>query len=85
MCRRCDLLYSNPQSARERSSAHDPSRGVSVVVGVRLPVARNQALHLPTTDVGLELTSADVIHSFWIAGMKDAVERPFQARRTRLI
>jgi heme/copper-type cytochrome/quinol oxidase subunit 2 len=40
-----------------------------------LGVRTSNALYLPSgTDVQLELVSADVIHSFWIAGMKDSVD-----------
>ncbi len=39
-----------------------------------LGVKTSDVLHVPSaTNVRLELASADVIHSFWIDGMKDAV------------
>jgi cytochrome c oxidase subunit 2 len=48
-----------------------------------LSVRTSDVLYLPSsTDVQLELRSSDVIHSFWIAGMKDSVEIiPGKARR----
>lgn len=40
-----------------------------------LGVKTSDVLYLPSrTDVRLELNSGDVIHSFWIAGMKNSVE-----------
>jgi cytochrome c oxidase subunit 2 len=42
-----------------------PSVGVKTSDVLRVPSA---------TNVRLELASADVLHSFWILGMKDAVE-----------
>lgn len=40
-----------------------------------LGVRTSDVLYLPSTkEVRLELSSADVIHSFWIVGMKDAVD-----------
>ncbi len=39
-----------------------------------LGIKTSDVLYLPSaTNVRLELASADVIHSFWIAGMKDPV------------
>jgi heme/copper-type cytochrome/quinol oxidase subunit 2 len=40
-----------------------------------LGIKTSDVLYVPSaTNVRLELASADVIHSFWIAGMKDAVD-----------
>jgi heme/copper-type cytochrome/quinol oxidase subunit 2 len=40
-----------------------------------LGVRTSDVLHLPSgKDVQLELSSGDVIHSFWILGMKDSVQ-----------
>jgi heme/copper-type cytochrome/quinol oxidase subunit 2 len=40
-----------------------------------LGIKTSDVLYLPTaTNVRLELASADVIHSFWVDGMKDAVD-----------
>lgn len=40
-----------------------------------LGVRTSDVLYLPSaTDVQLELSSGDVIHSFWIAGMNDSVD-----------
>jgi cytochrome c oxidase subunit II len=40
-----------------------------------LGVRTSDVLYLPSTkDVRLELSSADVIHSFWIVGMKDPID-----------
>ena len=68
--------------------AHGQSGRASVVVGIRLPVARHQDQRclVPShaTNVRLELASADVIHSFWVDGMKDAVDI-FPVRRAHLI
>jgi heme/copper-type cytochrome/quinol oxidase subunit 2 len=49
-------------------------------------VRTSDVLYLPSaTDVQLELVSGDVIHSFWIAGMKKAVDIiPGKARRLDL-
>ena len=40
-----------------------------------LGIKTSDVLYVPSaTDVRLELASADVIHSFWIAGMKESVD-----------
>jgi heme/copper-type cytochrome/quinol oxidase subunit 2 len=40
-----------------------------------LGVRTSDVLYLPSaTNVRLELTSADVIHSFWVAGMKESID-----------
>lgn len=42
-----------------------------------LGIKTSDVLYLPSaTNVRLELASADVIHSFWIAGMKESVDIP---------
>ena len=42
-----------------------------------LGVKTSNVLYLPTaTNIRLDLASADVIHSFWIAGMKESVDIP---------
>jgi heme/copper-type cytochrome/quinol oxidase subunit 2 len=48
-----------------------------------LGIRTSNVLYLPSdTDVNLELVSGDVIHSFWIQGMKDSVDViPGQPRR----
>jgi cytochrome c oxidase subunit 2 len=49
-----------------------------MVAGIRLPslgIKTSNALYIPsTTDVRLELVSADVIHSLWMSGMKEPVD-----------
>ena len=50
-----------------------------------LGIKTSDVLYLPSaTNVRLELASADVIHSFWIAGMKESVDI-LQERRARSI
>ncbi|HEY9158708.1 hypothetical protein [Candidatus Binatus sp.] len=40
-----------------------------------LGIKTSDVLYVPSaTDIRLELASADVLHSFWIVGMKDSVE-----------
>jgi len=42
-----------------------------------LGIKTSNVLYLPTaTNIRLDLASADVIHSFWIAGMKESVDIP---------
>ena len=52
-----------------------------------LGIRTMDVLYLPSTkDVRLELSSADVIHSFWIVGMKDPVDIiPGRARSVDLL
>jgi cytochrome c oxidase subunit 2 len=71
----------NSCSRRDETCAH--GQGGRTISGggnfdyPALGIKTSNLLYLPTaTNIRLELASADVIHSFWIAGMKESVDVP---------